>query len=136
MARKNRKIMKKRGTRTCGRGRKGSRRKSSGRGMAGSNKHMYSWVIKNKPDHFGRKGMAQPSRTPKPETVNVGYLNQYAENKGLKEIDIEKMGFHKVLGGGRVDKALTIKASQYTKKAREKIEKAGGKALIPGTVKE
>ena len=40
---------------------------------------------------------------------------------------IEEYGV-KVLGNGNIDKALTIKASKFSKSALEKIEKAGGKA--------
>lgn len=128
MARKDRKIMKKRGTRTCGKGRKGSRKKSSGRGMAGSHKHRYTWIVKNRPFHFGRRGMVQPARKPKQRAANVGYLNEYAEKNQVKAIDAKELGLDKILGGGRVDRALTIKAGYFTKKAKEKIEAAGGKA--------
>ena len=36
----------------------------------------------------------------------------------------------KILGNGDVTKALTVKASKFSKTAAEKIEKAGGKALV------
>ncbi len=102
--------------------------------MAGSHKHKYSWILKYEPDHFGRKGMAQPGRAAKPKTVNIGYLNQYAEKQQIKEIDLSKLGLEKVLGGGKIDKALTIKATYFTEKAKQKIEAAGGKAIQPKTV--
>ncbi len=38
----------------------------------------------------------------------------------------KKRSLVKVLGGGEIDKALTIKAHAFSKSAREKIEKAGG----------
>ena len=36
----------------------------------------------------------------------------------------------KVLGNGDIDKALTIHAHAFSKTAKEKIEKAGGKAIL------
>ena len=36
----------------------------------------------------------------------------------------------KVLGNGEVTKAVTVKAAAYTASAKEKIEKAGGKAEV------
>ncbi len=36
----------------------------------------------------------------------------------------------KVLGNGEVSKAVTVKAAAYTASAKEKIEKAGGKAEV------
>ncbi len=36
----------------------------------------------------------------------------------------------KVLGNGDITKPLTVKASKFSKTAAEKIEKAGGKALV------
>ena len=36
----------------------------------------------------------------------------------------------KVLGNGELTKALTVKAAAYSASAKEKIEKAGGKAEV------
>ncbi len=38
----------------------------------------------------------------------------------------------KILGEGELDRPLTVKAAAFTKSAREKIEKAGGKAEVVG----
>ncbi len=38
----------------------------------------------------------------------------------------------KVLGSGELNKALTIHAHKFSKSAAEKIEKAGGKAVVEG----
>lgn len=129
MATKNRKIRKMRGTRTVGKGKKGSRRKSGGKGMAGSQKHKYTWVLRYTPDWFGKRGMPRAALKPKPKSVNVGYLSEYAEKHDLKEIDVTQLGFEKVLGGGKISKPITIKAKKFTKKALEKIKEAGGKAV-------
>jgi len=46
--------------------------------------------------------------------------------KGL----VGKRELVKVLGGGEVAKALSVTAHAFSKSAREKIEKAGGKAEV------
>ena len=127
MAQKDRKIRKAhRGTRNCGRGKKGSRRRDSGRGLAGSNKHRLSWIVKNMPGHFGAESM---NGKPKSKTVNIGYLNEWAVTNGKDEVDALVLGFQKVLGRGDVTKAITVRAKAFTASAKEKIESAGGKAL-------
>jgi large subunit ribosomal protein L15 len=126
MALKNRKMRtKQRGTRSVGRGRKGTRVKDGGRGNAGGQKHKRTWFIKYAPDHFGHD--QQPAR-PKPKTVNIGYLNDYAVKTGKSEVDAHELGFGKVLGGGDVTLPLKVKASKFTPSAKEKLEKAGGSA--------
>lgn len=127
MPQKNRKIRTKfRGTRNCGRGKKGSRKRDGGRGMAGSHKHKLTWVLKYDPDHFGANSMTSK---PKLKTVNVDYLNELAVTKSKDEIDVISLGFQKVLGRGKVTKAIIVKAKAFTASAKEKIEKAGGQAL-------
>ncbi|MEW6070653.1 MAG: uL15 family ribosomal protein, partial [Candidatus Thermoplasmatota archaeon] len=53
-----------RGSRTHGRGQKAGRGagKRGGRGMAGTHKHKYLWVLKYKPDYFGRRGFKRPQK--------------------------------------------------------------------------
>ncbi|MCK4327822.1 MAG: uL15 family ribosomal protein [Candidatus Diapherotrites archaeon] len=128
MPQKKRKIRvgKQLGTRTVGRGRKGSRKKGGGRGLAGSSKHKFSWILKNKPDHFGAESMTGAK---KPKAVNVGYLNELAVTKGKDELNAASLGFGKVLGSGEVTRAITVKAKLFTAKAKEKIEAAGGQAV-------
>ncbi|MBN3037482.1 MAG: uL15 family ribosomal protein [Candidatus Diapherotrites archaeon] len=129
MALKSRKIRtKQRGTRVCGRGKKGSRRRDSGRGLAGSKKHMYSWILKNDPDHFGRRKMKSLQK--KLKVVNVGYLNNLAVMKDVKELDVTELGFEKVIGGGKVDQALKVTAKSVTEAAKQKIETAGGSVTL------
>ena len=126
MPQKKRKIGKQLGTRNAGRGRKGSRKKGGGRGLAGSNKHKFSWIVKNKPGHFGADSMTGAK---KPKSVNVGYLNEFAVTNAKDELNAASLGFGKVLGRGDVTKAITIKAKLFTAKAKEKIEAAGGQAV-------
>jgi large subunit ribosomal protein L15 len=73
------------------------------------------------------------------QIVNVGNLEKL-DNEG--EINIETLHdlglIHeidrpvKVLGDGEITKSITIKAHSFSKTAREKIEKAKGKAEVIG----
>ncbi|MFQ5976123.1 MAG: uL15 family ribosomal protein, partial [Candidatus Hydrothermarchaeales archaeon] len=109
MATRNRKIRKKRGTRTCGGGsHKKNRGKGNrgGRGMAGTHKGRWTWVVKNAPDYFGReKGFKRPV-TERPSIINLNELDErieqllsegFAKKRGNKiEIDVTKINCDKV----------------------------------------
>jgi large subunit ribosomal protein L15 len=68
-------------------------------------------------------------------------LDRIAE-LGVAEIgldDYRKLGLAsnkkaliKILGSGELEKAVTIHAHKFSKSAAEKIEKAGGKAVVVG----
>ena len=44
----------------------------------------------------------------------------------------KKKALIKILGSGELSKAVTIHAHKFSKSATEKIEKAGGKAVVVG----
>ncbi len=53
---------------------------------------------------------------------------------GIKEgekkvIDLDKLGYSKLLGGGQVKNAYTVKIKQCTVSAQEKVKHAGGEVL-------
>jgi large subunit ribosomal protein L15 len=130
VAQKDRTIRRRhRGTRNCGRGKKGSRKRGGGRGLAGSHKHKYTWIVKNMPEHFGKHGFGRGGLKKNIKATNVGRLSEYADKRNLKEIDASELGYDKVLGGGKVGVKMTVKADFITKKAKQKIEEAGGKAI-------
>lgn len=133
-----------RGSRTHGRGRKGGRGKGlrGGHGNAGLHKHKYMHLNKYMPDHFGRHGFKRPqSVVSSNEVINLKGLKQSipkflqsgaATQKGKAVmVDLTKLGYDKLLGTGDVDLAITVKVSQASKSAIEKIEKAGGKVELP-----
>jgi len=94
-----------------------------GRGNAGLSKHKRSWVLKYDPKHFTKPSMKP--RPGKPEIVNLSDIDNLITKEGKLEFDLRKC---KVLGNGSISKPVTIKALSFSGKAREKIEKAGGKA--------
>jgi large subunit ribosomal protein L15 len=74
--------------------------------------------------------------------VNLDRLVEHLEGSALTEIgldDYKKLGLSssknaliKILGSGELTSALTIHAHKFSKSAIEKIEKAGGKAVVLG----
>ncbi len=143
---KKTKTKKMRGSRTCGYGRQRQHRgagRSGGRGKAGLHKHKWTWVVKYAPDYFGR-GMRgyktyKPTR-PEVKAVNVGELCEMIpkllkqglvkEESGKFIVDVKKLGFNKVLGGGEVTRPLVVISPSFSKKAVEKIKEAGGNVVI------
>jgi large subunit ribosomal protein L15 len=133
-----RKIRKKRGSRTCGYGRVGQHRKSGSKGYrkAGRHKHGWTYVIKYEPEYFGKKGFTSPKSLKREvKAINVGELEEIAEKYGKTEegkilVDLESLGYTKLLGSGKVTKPLIVKVASCSKSAAEKIEEAGGKVLM------
>ena len=121
----SRKTYKKRGSRTHGKGgiQPGGR---GGKGFSGSKKHRKSWILRYKKDHLGKRGFIPKTSTPVC-SINLRELESLAGDK--KEINLGDHGYDKVLGSGLITKKLTVKAKAFSAHAKEKIEKAGGKAI-------
>jgi large subunit ribosomal protein L15 len=132
MAHRRKKIEKKRGTRTCGAGGMRKRRgkgNRGGRGYAGSKKHRKSWFVKNEPGHIGKRGFVPKSHNSMKTVkfINLDELEKLAAGK--EEIVLDEFGIQKVLGSGAINRKLTVKANSFSRHAKEKIERAGGKAV-------
>lgn len=75
--------------------------------------------------------------------VNLGRIAELNSAQGVKEIaldDYRKLGLAsnkkaliKILGDGELTAAVTVHAHKFSKSAAEKIEKAGGKAVVAAT---
>lgn len=144
--RKSKKINKLRGKRGAGYGYTKGHRASGqrgGKGMAGSKKHHYIKVMQENPRYFGKWGFKRPQKViEKTEALNVGDLDEAADRlverelatvKGKKyTIDVSSFGIDRVLGSGKVTKKLDLVGVKFiTKRAREKIEAAGGSVDLP-----
>ena len=78
--------------------------------------------------------------------INLTRIASVAAEKNVSEIgldDYKKLGLAsskkaliKILGNGELTSAVTITAHKFSKSAHEKIEKAGGKALLAGGTAE
>ena len=137
------KTSKHRGARTHGRGKKAGRGhgKRGGVGAAGGHKHKWIATLKYDRDHYGRKGKGfkrPQSVVGQPITINVNQLRLLKERlikdgieKGGKDINLTALGYDKLLGTGHLSQKLTVKTDMFSARAKEKLEKAGGK-LISG----
>lgn len=138
VVRKNKKVLKFRGKRSYGYGSHKKHRgggSRGGRGKAGMHKHKWSYTVKYDPDHFGKKGFKRPYAEYKRHVpINLRQLEIIANGK--KNIDVKEFGYTKVLGNGKLSSAMEITARAFSKKAIEKIEAAGGKAVISEKPKE
>jgi large subunit ribosomal protein L15 len=137
---KRKKSKGQRGNTTYGHGSRKKWRSSGeqgGRGMSGTGKradHKKSLVIKlygNK--YFGKQGItSKGTRRKKEKIINLKQIEKNFESLIEKhgkgdELNLSK---YKILGDGELTKKLTIKAKAFTDSAKDKIEKAGGKAIL------
>ena len=109
-----------------GRGKKAGRGagKRGGRGNAGINKHRLMTRLKYMPGHWGMYGF---NRHPSLRNVHVSINLQ--EVQGLAEgdsIDLGERGYDKLLGKGRIARAIHITVAEASARAIEKVEAAGG----------
>jgi len=139
MPHKLRKTRKNRGSRTQGYGRVGQHRDTGSKPnrKAGRHKHKWSYVLRYEPGYFGKQGFTSPkSLRQRINAVNVGRLDELAEKsaveneKGKLFIDLESLGYNKLLGTGKITKPLSIKVSSCSKSAIEKVQQAGGQVLM------
>ncbi|MFB3152008.1 MAG: uL15 family ribosomal protein [Nitrosopumilaceae archaeon] len=139
MATRNRKTRKLRGSRTCGWGQVAQHRASGhkgGLGKSGMLKHHFSTMLKEFPDHFGHDSTHPPHPNIIKKWTSVRELDDLfaksgKDEQGKKIIDLVVLGYDKLLGGGQVKNAYTVKIKQFTKSAQEKVKQAGGEVLNP-----
>ena len=85
-----------------------------------------------------KRGFNNASFTTAYLPVNVGDLNQFDDGATVDETAIHAAGLAngtvgiKVLGSGKLEKRLTVRASAFSKSAKESIEKLGGTAEVVG----
>ncbi len=127
---KRKKSSRGRGSKTSGYGsRKKHRGKGhkGGKGKAGSGKRAdqkKTYILKYEQPYFGVNAKLKNKKKKREDKINIGDIEKNLDSLE-KNGKIELPGY-KVLGGGEVRKKMKIKAYSFSKKAREKIEKAGG----------
>jgi len=138
MPHKLRKLRKKRGSRTHGYGRVGQHRDAGSKGhrKVGRHKHLWSYVTTYEPNYFGKHGFTSPqSLSRKEKTINLKKLNELSQKfsvekeKGKLHLDLTSLGYTKLLGAGKISKALIVNVASCSKSAAEKIKEAGGQVL-------
>ena len=108
-----------------------------GAGMAGTGKRADSkkpsiW----KERYFGKFGFTSKSTSVKISAVNISSLEQHLDKfvlQGLAKkengtylVDLEKIGYNKLLGDGKISTKLKIKVPYASRSALEKVKQAGG----------
>jgi len=113
-----------------GRGKKAGRGAGmrGGRGNAGINKHRLMTRLKYMPGHWGMHGFNRhPSLRKVNVSINLIQVSQMAEGDS---INLGEMGYDKLLGSGRIDRALEITVAAASARAIEKVEAAGGSVIL------
>lgn len=142
MPHKLRKTRKKRGSRTHGYGQVGQHRRSGTKGGRKSSydKHGWTYVVKYKPGYYGKRGFTSPrSLGRKTNVINVGELEELVYRLAREEklekkkrkifLDLDKLGYNKLLGTGNITKPILVKIASCSEVAAKKIEEAGGRIL-------
>ena len=120
-----------RGSRTQGYGRVGQHRDAGSKGYrkVGMHKHRWSLSANMEVPYFGKHGFHSPQKIHlKENTLNLNKLDEIAQG-GQATINLTAMGYTKLLGSGRINKALTVTVSSCSKTAEEKIRQSGGKVV-------
>ena len=127
-----------------GRGTSSGNGKTSGRGQKGQNSRSGGGVrlgFEGGQNPLFRKGPKRGFNNynfeVKYAVINVSDLNKFEDGTEITPELLKDMGLVKkqldgikVLGNGELTKKLTVKASMFSKTAKEKIEKNGGKAEV------
>ncbi len=131
MPHKLRKHRKMRGSRTQGYGRIGQHRDAGSKGYRKVGMHKHRWSLASNMDekYFGKHGFHSPQKIHlKENTLNLNKLDEITQ-ADQTTVDLTSMGYTKLLGSGRIAKALTVTVPACSKTAVEKIEAAGGKVV-------
>ena len=139
MATRLRKTRKLRGGRHMGWGQVAQHRSfghKGGLGRSGHLKHLASTVIKEDQDHFGHEGTHSPHPSITKVWINVRDLKDLFSKSGKSEnskntLDLQSLKIEKLLGGGQINIAYTIKVKNATPSAIEKVKQAGGEVILP-----
>ena len=141
MASRLRKTRRLRGGRHMGWGQVGQHRSfghKGGLGRSGHLKHLWSTVIKEDQDHCGHESTHRPASVSviTKKWVNVRDLDDLFAKVGKSEnskniLDLTSLEIDKLLGGGKITNAYTIKVKYASVSAQEKIKQAGGEVTLP-----
>jgi large subunit ribosomal protein L15 len=140
MATRFRKSRRYRGSRYCGWGQIGQHRQSGSRGgvgNAGKHKHLWIRTVIEEPDHFGHDSVKTHNRNVVSRWLNVRDLDALIpedeskkNSKGLYILDLNSLGYDKLLGGGQLNGKFEVRINRISDKAREKVEQSGGEVVV------
>ncbi len=138
MATRLRKSRKQRGSRYCGWGQIGQHRASGSRGGvggAGKHKHFFIRTVKEEPTHFGHEQFHALRKSDVSKWINLRDLNDLLKYSKTSEdgkvvLDLDELGYGKLLGIGSVSSVFTFKVKKISNSAKDKITTAGGEVLV------
>jgi len=141
MATRLRKTRRLRGGRHMGWGQVGQHRASGhkgGLGVTGFQKHHYSSLLKDEPDHYGHESTSPPHPNITKKWASVRDLDDLftkfgKEEGGKKIVNLESAGYDKLLGGGNISNAYSVKVENFTASAEEKLKAVGGEIVQSST---
>lgn len=96
---------------------------NAGSGKRGDCKKPSYWADKN---HFGMHGFKKKGQVVEYKCINIICLN----NLGKSDINLADLGYNKLLGTGKPNKAYTITVDYASARAIAKIEEAKGKVVL------
>lgn len=127
----------------------GHRKKGQRGGFGKTGLDKFKWIhtVKFMPDYFGKHGFKRPVKILEEiNTINLKNLELKLpdlEAKGLVEkkgthveIDLEKLGYNKLLSMGKVNGKYNIKTKYASEKAIQKVQDAGGSVIITASEDE
>jgi len=139
MATRKRKVRKLRGSRTHGWGTSGQHRESGmlgGHGNVGLFRHKKSAVIRYN-IQMKRKRLLPRMEDKRRSVTSVGQLEDLlvrrdcahavSDHEGKKLLDLQVLGFTKLLGSGKVQVPVLVRIGSFSKSAAAKLEAAGGR---------
>jgi large subunit ribosomal protein L15 len=139
MATRKRKVRKLRGSRTHGWGTSGQHRGSGmlgGHGNVGLLRHKKSAVIRYK-IQMKKKRLLPRTEDKRRSVTSVGQLEDLlvrrdcahavSDHEGKKLLDLQALGFTKLLGSGKIHVPILVRIDSFSKSAAAKLEAAGGK---------
>lgn len=127
-----------------GRGVGSGKGKTSGAGEKGQNARsgggVHLWFEGGQTPLYrriGKRGFSNARFKTEYTVLNLSDLNKFEENTEVTPELLKEMGVLKnqldgvkILGNGTLEKKLTVKANRFSNKAKEEIEKLGGKAEV------
>jgi large subunit ribosomal protein L15 len=88
------------------------------------------------PDHFGHDAFNSLNRNLVKRWINIKDLDSVfdihgkADKDGKIVLDLQSLGYDKLLGGGKPLGAYTLRVPKASNSAKEKIESAGGEVVL------
>ena len=130
VVRRRRKYRKKLGSRSY----HGDTKNRRGAGIKGGRGRAGAWDHKKSTFRYeviGRKGFVPP-RKREEVVINLDKIDEIVNSPNFSGdvLDVTELGYTRVLGRGKISKPVKVVAYSFSERAREKIEAAGGEAVV------